>query len=148
MTAMYSGGNKRKLMLAVALCGDPTLAVLDEPSAGIDPAARRRLWRVVNASLARGCTVALTTHHMAEAAHLGSRIGIMVRGRLACIGSPQHLKLKLKNRHFSAVTLEVTKLTLSKRVVEGLYEVPKPLLVSPNHSPTINELMASLQRRY
>jgi hypothetical protein len=55
---------------------------------------------------------------------------------------------KKKNRHFSAVTLEVTKLTLSKRVVEGLCEVPKPLLVSPNHHPTMNELMASFQRRY
>jgi ABC-type multidrug transport system ATPase subunit len=91
---LYSGGNKRKLSMAVALCGNPTLAVLDEPSAGVDPAARRRLWRVVNSSLARGCTVALTTHHMQEAAHLGSRIGIMVNGRLVGIGSPQHLKLK------------------------------------------------------
>ena len=54
----------------------------------------------------------------------------------------------MKNRHFLAVTLEVTKLTLSKRVVESLYEAPKPLLVSPKHSLTINELTASLGRRY
>ena len=71
-----------------------------------DPAARRRLWRVVNASLARGCTVALTTHHMAEAAHLGRRIGIMVRGRMACIGSPQHLKLKYGQGYEVSVTLK------------------------------------------
>ena len=50
----------------------------------------------------------------------------------------------MKNRHFLAGTLEVTKLTLSKRVVEGLYEVPKPLLVSPKPFPTIDELMAKL----
>jgi len=90
----YSGGNKRKLSLAIALVGDPTFAVLDEPSAGVDPAARRRLWRTINRSLARGATIALTTHHMSEAAHLGSRIGIMVKGRLGCLGSPQHLKLR------------------------------------------------------
>lgn len=88
----YSGGNKRKLQLAIALCGDPRLTVLDEPSAGVDPAARRKLWGVVNRSLAKGRTVVLTTHHMDEAAHLGHRIGIMVRGRLTCLGSPLHLK--------------------------------------------------------
>ena len=60
----------------------------------------------------------------------------------------QHLKLKLNSRHYSAVTLEITKLTLSKRIVERLHEVPKPLLVCPEHSSTINELMASVQRRY
>ena len=90
----YSGGNKRKLSLAIAICGEPDLVVLDECSAGIDPAARRRLWGVVTGLLSRGKTVILTTHHMEEASHLGNRIGIMVDGRLACLGSSQHLKSK------------------------------------------------------
>jgi ABC-type multidrug transport system ATPase subunit len=90
----YSGGNKRKLSLAIAICGDPDLVVLDECSAGIDPAARRKLWRVVNGLLARGNTVVMTTHHMEEASHLGHKIAIMVDGKLVCLGAPQHLKTK------------------------------------------------------
>jgi ABC-type multidrug transport system ATPase subunit len=89
--AKLSGGNKRKLSLAIAILGNPKLAVLDEPSAGVDPAARKKLHRIINGVKARGTTVVLTTHNMAEASKLGDRIGIMVQGRLACIGSPQHL---------------------------------------------------------
>ena len=102
----YSGGNKRKLSLAIALVGDPPMAVLDEPSAGVDPAARRRLWRVINRTLAQGSTISLTTHHMAEASHLGSRIGIMVKGWLTCLGSAQHLKSKYGQGYDVAVTMQ------------------------------------------
>ena len=88
----YSGGNKRKLCFATAICGDPEMTVLDESSAGIDPAARKKLWRVLSSMLARGNTVIMTTHHMEEAAKLAHRAAIMVDGRLACLGSPQHLQ--------------------------------------------------------
>mmetsp|Transcript_359 Transcript_359/g.756 ORF Transcript_359/g.756 Transcript_359/m.756 type:complete len:280 (-) Transcript_359:75-914(-) len=89
---VYSGGNKRKLCFAIAICGNPKLTVLDEASAGIDPAARRKLWNVVTGLLKSGNTVILTTHHMEEAAHLGHRIVIMCDGKLACLGSPLHLQ--------------------------------------------------------
>ena len=88
----YSGGNKRKLCLAIALVGSPQFAVLDEPSAGVDPAARRKLWHIISSVLADHKTIALTTHHMGEASTLGNNIGIMVKGYLTCIGSAQHLK--------------------------------------------------------
>jgi ABC-type multidrug transport system ATPase subunit len=86
-----SGGNKRKLSLTIAIIGNPTLAVLDEPSAGVDPAARKKLHRVINAVKLKGTTIILTTHHMGEAAKMGDRIGIMVQGRLGCIGTAGHL---------------------------------------------------------
>lgn len=91
-----SGGNKRKLSLAIALMGSPPLVLLDEPSTGVDPAARRLMWDAVSAiSTARKeCSVMLTTHNMEEAEALCSRIGIMVGGRLQCIGSNQHLKAR------------------------------------------------------
>jgi len=89
--ANLSGGNKRKVSLAIAIIGNPKLAVLDEPSAGVDPAARKRLHRIINGVKASGTTVIITTHHMSEAQKLGERIGIMVQGRLACLGSPQQL---------------------------------------------------------
>merc|ERR1711871_350767 len=91
MCKQLSGGNKRKLSLCIAILGNPSLAVLDEPSAGVDPAARKKLHRVINAVKTRGATIILTTHHMAEAAKLGDRVGIMVQGRLGCVGTPGHL---------------------------------------------------------
>jgi ATP-binding cassette subfamily A (ABC1) protein 3 len=92
-TKGYSGGNKRKLSLAMALVGSPTLVFLDEPSSGMDPFARREMWKVIQTTAAKlGSSVILTTHFMEEADALCGRIGIMVDGRLSCIGSSQHLK--------------------------------------------------------
>jgi len=92
-TKGYSGGNKRKLSLAMALVGSPTLVFLDEPSSGMDPFARREMWKVIQTTAQTlGSSVILTTHFMEEADALCSRIGIMVNGRLACLGSSQHLK--------------------------------------------------------
>eukprot|EP00931_Biecheleriopsis_adriatica_P003540 TRINITY_DN105341_c0_g1_i1.p1 TRINITY_DN105341_c0_g1~~TRINITY_DN105341_c0_g1_i1.p1 ORF type:complete len:884 (+),score=199.22 TRINITY_DN105341_c0_g1_i1:354-2654(+) len=91
-----SGGNKRKLSLAISLMGSPPLVFLDEPSTGVDPAARRLMWNVISSvsTLRRESTVVLTTHNMEEAEALCSRVGIMVGGRLRCIGSNQHLKAR------------------------------------------------------
>lgn len=86
-----SGGNKRKLSLAIAFLGAATVVALDEPSTGMDPMARRRMWQVVDASRA-GRTIILCTHLMEEADALCQRLGILVDGRLACLGTSQHLK--------------------------------------------------------
>ena len=92
-----SGGNKRKLSLAIALIGNPSFVVLDEPSAGVDPAARRKLHGLINLTKRRGATIILTTHHMDEAQSLGDRVGIMVKGYLCCLGTVQHLLHKYSN---------------------------------------------------
>lgn len=87
----YSGGMKRKLSLAIALIGNPPLLLLDEPSAAVDAAAKRHLWRIVKAR-GGGQTVLLTTHSMEEAEALSDRLAIQVRGRLRCVGTPDHIK--------------------------------------------------------
>ena len=87
----YSGGNKRKLSVAIALVGEPSVVLLDEPSTGMDPEARRFMWDVISAST-RGRTIVLTSHSMEECEALCNRIGIMVGGRFSCLGSLQHLK--------------------------------------------------------
>lgn len=94
-----SGGNKRKLSVAIAMIGEPPVVILDEPSTGMDPIAKRFMWDVISRiSTRRGKTaVILTTHSMNEAQALCTRIGIMVGGRLRCIGSPQHLKTRFGN---------------------------------------------------
>jgi len=92
-----SGGNKRKLCVANAILGDPPIILLDEPSAGMDPEARRFMWSVVAkiSQMAKKSSVILTTHSMEEAEALSTKMGIMVRGGIfRCLGSSQHIKNK------------------------------------------------------
>ena len=90
----YSGGNKRKLSIAIALISRPSLLLLDEPTAGIDPYAKQFLWKLLRDLTQGGVSSLLTTHSMSECEALCTRIGIMKEGRLQCIGSPQQLKSK------------------------------------------------------
>ena len=92
-----SGGNKRKLSVAIALIGNPPIILLDEPSAGMDPEARRFMWSVVEKISQRDkkSAVILTTHSMEEAEALCTKMGIMVRGGIfRCFGSSTHIKNK------------------------------------------------------
>ena len=82
---------KRKLAVAVALVGGPSVVLLDEPSSGLDPGAQRNLWDLIKVTM-KGRAVVLTTHSMGEADLLCDRIGIMVKGTMRCIGTPQDLK--------------------------------------------------------
>ncbi|MBH0109953.1 ABC transporter ATP-binding protein [Salinibacterium sp. NG22] len=99
-----SGGERRRLLLAVALIGDPDLLVLDEPSAGLDPSARQSLWALIESLKVRGKTVLLSTHHMDEATKLCDRVIIIVKGRVAAEGTPS----ELVRRHSSVSYVEFT----------------------------------------
>jgi ATP-binding cassette subfamily A (ABC1) protein 3 len=92
----YSGGNKRKLSVAMALLGNPPIILLDEPSSGMDPEARRFMWNIVSqiSTQNKKSSVILTTHSMEEAEALSSKLAIMVEGRIKCIGPVQQLKSK------------------------------------------------------
>jgi len=95
----FSGGNKRKLMVAIAMIGEPSIVFLDEPSTGMDPVARRFMWDVISDIVTKRakCSLILTTHSMAECEALCARIGIMVGGVLRCLGSAQRLRSKYGN---------------------------------------------------
>ena len=86
-----SGGNKRKLCVAIALIGAPQLVLLDEPSSGMDAASKRFLWAVIKRRTA-ACSTILTTHSMEECEALCGRIGVMVDGGFRCLGPIQSLK--------------------------------------------------------
>lgn len=90
-TKGLSGGQTRRLLLAVALVADPEVLVLDEPSAGLDPAARQALWQIIHGLRDRGTTIVLSTHHMDEATTVCDRVAIIVGGRLAALDSPDEL---------------------------------------------------------
>ena len=107
-----SGGNKRKLCTALALIGNPSLQFFDEPSSGMDPLARKGLWRCLklNKELRDGGVV-FTTHSLPEAESLCDKIGILVNGEFKCFGSVQHLKQKYSEGY---------RLTVQKRITSDL----------------------------
>ncbi|MEA2442727.1 MAG: type transport system ATP-binding protein [Thermoleophilales bacterium] len=86
-----SGGQQRRLDLALALVGDPELIFLDEPTTGFDPAARRTAWDVIRSLKALGKTVVLTTHYLDEAQSLSDRVAIVQSGRIVAAGPPDEL---------------------------------------------------------
>ncbi len=86
-----SGGQQRRLDVAIGLAGDPELLFMDEPTTGFDPSARRGAWEMVRNLQSLGKTVVLTTHYMDEAEHLADRVAIMVQGRIVAQGAPGEL---------------------------------------------------------
>lgn len=83
-----SGGQRRRLDLALALVGDPSLLFLDEPTTGFDPAARRNSWAVIKSLADKGTTILLTTHYLEEAQELADRVVVIARGRVVAEGTP------------------------------------------------------------
>jgi ABC-2 type transport system ATP-binding protein len=134
-----SGGQQRRLDLALAIAGHPELVFLDEPTTGFDPAARRRTWGLVQSLAAAGTTVVLTTHYLEEAAQLANRVVVIARGRVVAEGDPATL-----GGHFFATTAtirfrlpaEVSPLTVpwADRARDGVVEIqtgsPTALLAS------------------
>jgi ABC-2 type transport system ATP-binding protein len=86
-----SGGQRRRLDLALALIGDPDLIFLDEPTTGFDPAARRQAWSTIRSLCELGKTIFLTTHYMDEAQHLSNRVAIVNAGEIIATGRPEEL---------------------------------------------------------
>ncbi|XP_008072801.1 retinal-specific ATP-binding cassette transporter [Carlito syrichta] len=105
LAGTYSGGNKRKLSTAIALIGCPPLVLLDEPTTGMDPQARRMLWNVIVSIIREGRAVVLTSHSMEECEALCTRLAIMVKGAFRCMGTIQHLKSKFGDGY--VVTMKI-----------------------------------------
>lgn len=100
-----SGGQRQRLLLAMALVNEPKIVFLDEPTTGLDPAARRLFWELVRGIRKRGTTIVLTTHYMDEAYELCDEIAIMDRGKIIAQGSPDQLLRK----HFSGLSIRIPK---------------------------------------
>ncbi len=88
---LLSGGQRRRLDLALALVGDPDLIFLDEPTTGFDPGARRQAWSTIRSLSELGKTIFLTTHYMDEAQFLANRVAVMAQGRIIATGRPDEL---------------------------------------------------------
>ncbi|MEU8029953.1 ABC transporter ATP-binding protein [Streptomyces sp. NPDC049099] len=87
-----SGGQRRRLDVALGVIGDPELLLLDEPTTGFDPAARRQFWDLIRLLAGDGTTILLTTHYLEEAETLADRLAVVARGRVVAEGTPAELR--------------------------------------------------------
>ena len=90
-TRALSGGQRRRLDVALGILGHPELLFLDEPTTGFDPEARRSFWTLIERLAGEGTTILLTTHYLEEAEHLADRVGVMARGRVVAVDTPERL---------------------------------------------------------
>jgi ABC-2 type transport system ATP-binding protein len=104
MFGKLSGGQKQRALFGLALCGNPDLIFLDEPTVGMDIESRRGLWEEVRALSAAGKTVLLTTHYLEEADMLANRIVVMNKGKLLCEGTSAEIKHRVSGRRIRCVT--------------------------------------------
>ena len=104
--ATLSGGWQRRLSIAMALCSDPKVLFLDEPSLGLDVLVRRELWDVIR-ELKGHVTIVLTTHYLEEAEALCDRVGVMAHGRLVAVGTPRELIEKTGKANFEDAFVEL-----------------------------------------
>ncbi len=95
MVSTFSGGMKRRLMIARALLHRPKVLFLDEPTVGLDPQVRRRLWDLIRKLKGEGLTVLLTTHYIEEAEHLCQRVAILDKGKLIALDTPEQLRCRV-----------------------------------------------------
>ncbi|HEY3368357.1 MAG TPA: ATP-binding cassette domain-containing protein [Symbiobacteriaceae bacterium] len=99
MPAIYSGGMRRRLDLAMTLVGDPRIIFLDEPTTGLDPRSRRIMWQIIRDLVAGGVTIMLTTQYLDEADQLADRIAVLDQGKLVAQGTPDELKRLIPGGH-------------------------------------------------
>jgi len=104
-----SGGQNQRLALALAMINDPQILILDEPTTGLDPQARRNLWEIIERMRDKGKTIILTTHYMEEAERLCNRVGIVDYGKVIALDSPANL---IAQQKFSAA-VELTTTTMA-----------------------------------
>lgn len=128
-----SGGQQRRLDLALALAGDPELIFLDEPTTGFDPSARRSAWEIVRGLAALGKTILLTTHYMDEAQALADRVAIMNRGTIVAEGPPG----SLGHRDRAAT---VIRFRLPEHAAAGPGELPPLGALTPTGTPLEYEM--------
>jgi ABC-2 type transport system ATP-binding protein len=99
-----SGGQQRRAQFALAICGNPEILFLDEPTTGLDVEARVTLWKTIRQLVGEGCAVVLTTHYLEEAEALADRVSVLTRGRIVASGSVQQIRARVAQRRIRCVS--------------------------------------------
>lgn len=140
----FSGGMKRRLQVAMTVFGRSKLLVLDEPTTGVDPVNRRKIWNLLR-EIKKDKITLLTTHSMEEAEILGEKIAIIVDGKLRTVGSSLHLK----NKHSSGYRLQIIPVQGKQLMIEGLIEdiMPDAILTEQNSNNLIYSVHVTDEER-
>ena len=144
MFEKLSGGQRQRLLFGLALCGDPEIIFLDEPTVGMDIEARRGLWQQIRSLAARGKTILLTTHYLEEADALASRIVVIDKGRIIAQGTPAEIKSRGSIR-----TIRCTTSISSQQIwqIPGVVDVqqagPATTITAGNAEAVLRHLLAA-----
>jgi ABC-2 type transport system ATP-binding protein len=148
-TSDLSGGQRQRLAVALALVNDPEVVFLDEPTTGLDPAARRSLWDIVRSLQAEGKTILLTTHYMEEAEVLCDRLAIMDHGRILASGSVSELvdsRFRERSVRFEQVAgLDDTRLAAFPGVSQVKHENGEVVLFTRDVPATIGAVLSATE---
>jgi ABC-2 type transport system ATP-binding protein len=99
-----SGGQKRRVQFALAICGDPEILFLDEPTVGLDIGARTAMWKTLRTLVADGCAIVLTTHYLEEAEALADRVAVLARGKIIAEGSVDAIRAHVAQRRIRCIS--------------------------------------------
>lgn len=142
MFGKLSGGQKQRMLFGLAICGNPELVFLDEPTVGLDIESRRALWDEIRALAAAGKTVLLTTHYLEEADALASRIVVLNKGRLICEGTPAEIKHRVSGRRIRCITrLEAEYLRGLPTVAEVQQDREGVVIVAEHPERVVREML-------
>jgi len=139
-----SGGQKRQVQFAVAICGRPRLLFLDEPTVGLDIQAREALWTSIRALLADGCSVVLTTHYLEEAEALATRVAVLAKGRVIASGSVDDMRSLVARRQISCEsTLTVETVRAWPGVADASRDRNRLLITATDAEGVVRRLLAN-----
>jgi len=138
-----SGGQQRRVQFALALCGNPRLLFLDEPTTGLDIEARQVLWRALRELVAQGCGVLLTTHYLEEAEALADRVTVLARGRVIAAGSMDEVRARVSRQRVHCVsTLDVDALARWPQVHAARRDGARIEIVADASGDVVQRLLA------
>ena len=139
-----SGGQKRQIQFAMAICGRPELLFLDEPTVGLDVQAREALWRVVRELLHEGCSIVLTTHYIEEAEALADRVAVVTHGKLVAGGSVDEIRAHVSRKSIRCrSTLPVEQLRSWPEVLQVSEESGLHHIVTKDAEAVLRRLLAA-----
>ncbi|MFG6489966.1 ATP-binding cassette domain-containing protein [Roseateles sp. BYS78W] len=139
-----SGGQKRQVQFALAICGRPRVLFLDEPTVGLDIQAREAMWANIRALLREGCSVLLTTHYLEEAEALATRVAVLAKGRLIAQGSVADMRALVSRRHIRCeTTLPGVEVRRWPGVVDVSCDHDKLAIVATDAEAVVRRLLAA-----